>query len=119
MKLQEFLNKAGTLLGVAEKGLPDESKLVALETLLKETESKLSTAEAVVADLNSKLSESNAALVKSTEEISNLKAEVETTKASVEKLASAKALERKEFFAGLCIPHDEIVADRNNRFFIG
>lgn len=102
MTLQEFLAKGAVLLGLAEKGLPDQAaikaQIDALQGNVSARDTKIGELESRVAELTSKLSASEESVVnlkaeaaKAQAAIEAAKAETEAAKKSVDAAASQKA----------------------------
>lgn len=90
MTLNDFLAKAGNLLGMAEKAAPD---LAAFQSKVSGLETELTAARASIADLEAKLQSRTSEVATLT---ASLEAEKEKSKAfdvKVESAASQKALE--------------------------
>jgi hypothetical protein len=100
MTLNEFLTKAGNLLGLAEKNLTAESDLTKCRADLAAKISELEQSNAQVVTLTTdlaarttELASTKATLIAAQAEVTTLKATIADPKGEIEKRASAKALE--------------------------
>jgi septal ring factor EnvC (AmiA/AmiB activator) len=100
MTLNEFLTKAGNLLGLAEKNLTAESDLTKARADLASKTSELEQSNAQVVTLTAdlaarttELASTKATLIAAQSEVTTLKATIADPKGEIEKRASAKALE--------------------------